>query len=161
MNTRKFLRIVSMSMALAASALLSMGAAQAMEDSNLMVSRTNATAGLTNYTASIDLGTTNPAALWHQAYVRVAVPAMTYNTNTAATFQLTLQDSLDNSTFTATTPQIQCQFTGVTNAAGSGATNYYVPLPPRVARYIRFQQITPANSGNNTTSSNVYSLVVP
>lgn len=134
--------------------------ALAADDSNLSVSQTNAVVDATNYTASIDLGTTSTSQIYRTAYLRGAIPALTLNTNAAKTLLFTVQHSANNSTWSQTSPLIQAQLAGVTST-GSTATNFLVPIPPTVNRYIRIQQITPTLAGDSSNKTNVWSLVVP
>ena len=133
--------------------------ASGMQDAGLRVSAALPAANATNDTASIDLGFTNPVVVWKHAFLLVSLPACTNATNTSVNYSFTLQDSADNSSFTATTPLIQGQLPGV--GGGTAATNYWIPLPPTVRRYIRIEQGVPANGGANTTVTNVCAIVIP
>lgn len=157
MNYSKFSGALALCAVLTLAALSS---APAMEDTAFKCTQTNASLGVTNYTSSFDLGVASPSSVWRQAYVKVAVPAGAKMTNDAETFYYTPQHSTDNSTFVFTTPLIQCKLVGVAST-GTAATNYYVPIPKTVFRYIRFQHSSPTNSGANETVTNSYSLVIP
>lgn len=139
-----------------------------MTDASLTTTKALPGENATNYTDAFDLGFTNPVVLWKHAFVLVSQPAATTATGTTATITYTLQDSADNSSFLATTPLIQGRITetatnlygGLTNT-GTAATNFYLPLPPTVRRYIRVQQGVPAVGGTNTTTTNTISVIVP
>jgi hypothetical protein len=132
----------------------------AMDDSTLKVSQTNATVDATNYTAAIDLGTSAPATVWKQAYLRAEIPALAKCTNSAVTRLFNLQTSTNNSTWVVPSPAVQGQIVGAT-AATNTATTIKLPIPPDVKRYIRIQQINPAAGGDDSTVTNVFWLTVP
>lgn len=134
--------------------------ARAADDSNLQVTKAYPSAGATNTTSAIDLGTDEPGQIWRMAYVRADIPATANATNSATTFLFTLQDSADNVTFANTTPLVQLQITGASSVTNT-AQSVKLPIPPGVQRYIRVQQIAPTASGANTGVTNTFTLAVP
>lgn len=134
--------------------------AVAADDTNFKVSITNAAAGVTNATSSIDLGTATPSAVYSYAYMRAAIPAMPNCTNAATTMLYTLQTSTNNSTWVYTDPIVQVRVVGVAST-GTAATTQKMPIPPDVKRYLRVEGVSPAASGANTGVTNVFTLVVP
>jgi len=145
---------------LAALGLLPAFSSFGSDDSNLKVSQTNAVAGATNYTAALDLGNAETSTLWETAFIRATIPLLPNATNAATTLTFILQTSTNNSTWTVTSPLIQGQIVGA-SAATNTATVIKFPIPPDVNRYLRIQQVAPADSGNSSTKTNVYQLVVP
>jgi hypothetical protein len=138
----------------------------AADDSNLRVTVTNApvvsaTLPVTNYSGTIDLGTTTPNLMGTYAYVRAEYPALGVTNNTLTTpLRYTLLTSTNNSTWRKTSPLIEAQL-DMTTLSTNTATNILIPLPRDLNRYIRFEQISPAATGSTITKTNVYQLVVP
>jgi len=147
--------------ALAIACVLPSTPARAADDATFRQTLTNAPAAGTNYSAVIDLGTASTSQMWRLGYVKLSVPALPNAVTTATNMSFTLQTSSDNSTWANTVPLIQANLAGVAST-GTGATNFYLPLPPvMVKRYIRIAQGAPSTVGDNTAKTNTIQLVVP
>jgi hypothetical protein len=135
--------------------------ALAADDAKLTVTQTNAAVASTNYTAAIDLGADENPDMWRRMYLKGEIPALAKATNSATTYTYTLQTSADGSTGWAnTSPMIQAQIAGASSATNT-ATEFLVPVPPNVSRYIRVAQAVPAAAGDNTSVTNTWSLTAP
>ena len=135
-------------------------AASAADDNSFKRSPTNAPVASTNYTTAFDTGNANTSEIWRSAYLRGAIPALPNCTNTAVTRTFTLESSTNNSTWEETSPLIQARLVGIAST-GTGATNYYLPIPPAVNRYLRVRQGVPAAGGDDSALTNTWQLVVP
>lgn len=138
---------------------------RAADDSNLRVTITNAplfsaTLPVTNYSGTIDLGTTTPNLMGTYSYIRAEYPALGVTNNAAGVARYTLLTSTNNSTWRKTSPTIEAWLDFSTLSTNT-ATNILFPLPRDLNRYIRFEQISPAATGSTITKTNVYQIVVP
>ena len=95
---------------------------------------------------SIDLGNVNPALAGTHGDLVLSVPATTTATGQTQTF--TVQDSADNSTFSAVASLATLVLTGVSNA--TAATDRRWRLPDSIRRYVRVSVTSSATAGSQT-----------
>lgn len=134
-----------------------------MKDALLNLVKALPNAAANNNTASLDLTVSTSAGTgrpneWRKGFIQVDVPALSDHTNTSVNNLITLQDSADNGNWSNTSPLIQIAVPGVAST-GSVAASIKVPLPPGVRRYIRFNQVVPANGGIGNNANVNYDLV--
>lgn len=134
-----------------------MAVTRSLKDATLIKTKVMPAAAATNYTDSIDLGTTYPGATVEEHELEMAIGAMANNTDSSKTILFTLQDSADDSTFLDVSPLNQLQVDGVA-VTGSVAVTKKIRLPSNVRRYIRVSQVVPSGAGDNTAVTQTYSL---
>lgn len=96
---------------------------------------------------------------FRRVYYEIDVPALSDHTNNSVNVLFTLQSSTDGVNFANTNPLIQCSIPGVAST-GTAATVFRVPLPPRIAPWVRFNQLVPINGPSGNAVVN-YDLIVP
>lgn len=132
-----------------------------MKDSKFNLQQALPNAAANNNTGVWDLGIEpGNSNKYRLAQISVDVPALSDHTNTSVTNTLTLQTSSDNSNWANAIPLVQIGIVGV-GTTGSAASNVQVPLPPKVSRYVRFNQNVPTNGGTGTNAVVNYDLVIP
>lgn len=124
----------------------------------LSVAKALPAAAANNDSASIDLGNTTPGVVADVIEVEIAVPALP-DLVEAKTVTCTLQDSANDSSFTAITGLSTLVVTGGTGNGASAATRV-VRLPSSVRRYIRVNTAVLTAGGDNTAKSVTLSLLV-
>lgn len=128
-----------------------------IRDTNLKVTKALPAAAATNYSDAIDLLDSAPGLKMRNAQIEVALPA-TPSLVDAKTVTLTLQDSADNSTFTAIPSLSTIVATGASSAGAAAVTRKY-KLPEDVRRYIRLKQDVLTAGGDNTAISTSLSVI--
>ncbi len=129
-----------------------------LKDANLHVEKYLPAAAATNYSDSIDLGSTSPGQSVESNEFRVTVPALANHTDNTKTILITLQDSANDSSFADVAPLHQVQEVGVATT-GSAAATYRLRLPSTIRRYVRFSQVVPSGAGDNTAGLVEYDLL--
>lgn len=114
-------------------------------------------AAANNDSDSIDIGATNVGAIGDSIEVEIALPALA-NLVEAKTVTCTLQDSADNTSFTAITGLSTFVVTGGTGGGAAAATRR-VRLPSATRRYIRVNTAVLTAGGDNTASSVTLSVL--
>lgn len=126
-------------------------------DALLTITTALPTQGNTVNSASIDLGIANPAIAGTNCDLVINAPDGAALT-TGQTLTLTIQDSADNSSFTAVAGFSGYIVTGVSNLVPVGSSRT-VRLPPIVRRYIRVVCAASATAGTSASNSFVFSLL--
>lgn len=117
-------------------------------------------AGATANSASIDLGSPNPGPLGELGLeLEVNIPATPALADTK-TLTVTVQDSADNTNFSAV-PLLGVQTLTGASGAGAGAANYRFPLPKTIRRFVRASFTIAAAGGNSTGVSARTALITP
>ncbi|MEN6628163.1 MAG: Bbp16 family capsid cement protein [Sulfuricella sp.] len=124
----------------------------------LTVAKALPAAAANNDSASIDLGNTTPGVVADAIEVEIALPALP-DLVEAKTVTCTLQDSANDSSFTAITGLSTFVVTGGTGNGAPAATRV-VRLPSSVRRYIRVNTAVLTAGGDNTAKSVTLSLLV-
>jgi uncharacterized membrane protein len=117
-------------------------------DGNLSKSKALPAAAATAYTDSIDLSVAGNLAAVEGAEVRVTVPATPSLADNKA-ITLTVQDSADDSSFTAVSELAAQTITGVATSQGGEASEFRFKLPSSVRRYIRCAAAVESGGGSN------------
>ena len=115
-------------------------------DANWIKTRTLPATATTLYSASLDLGdalSKVPYATTETVNVHVLAPAITHGIMGSETITYTIQDSVDDSSFTSTT--LAKAYTG--SGAGAAAATITFKLQPEGRRYIR---LAVTSSGSTT-----------
>lgn len=116
------------------------------QDALLTVSRALPAQNTNANSSSIDLGVALPEHVGEQSELVIAVPATTCATGQTITF--TINDSADNSSFTAIPQLATLVLTGASNA--TAATTRRFRLPSTVRRYVRVNIAMSATTGDLT-----------
>lgn len=126
-----------------------------MKDANLIQTKAIPAAGASNNATAFDFD----HAITEEfdiITIQVDIPALPALADTK-TLTLTLQDSADNSSFTAVDPAISTTVTGA-GGVGSAAKQLRLRLPKGVRRYVRFSQAVASAGGDSTALSVTYSV---
>lgn len=107
--------------------------------------------------ASIDLGGAEIAAL-EVIEIQVDLPALD-DLADGQTVTLTVEDSADDSTFTAIAGLSTLVATGIATGAGSDAFTRKYKLPSSTRRYIMVSATTSATTGDNTAVSYTWKIL--
>jgi hypothetical protein len=127
------------------------------KDKNSLVTKALPAAAATNYSDSIDLGSTTPGPLVDQLDLLLNLPA-TPSLVDAKTVTLAFQDSADNSSFAAI-PELATVVATGAGGVGAAAIERRVKLPPSVRRYVRISQAVLTAGGDNTAISTTLAVV--
>lgn len=118
------------------------------KDSLLTVTRSMPAAAASNASTGIDLGYVAPADAGVVADLVITVPALPALVEDK-TITITVQDSADNSSFTAVSGLSTLVITGGTGN-GAAATSRRIRLPSSVRRYVGVGVATLTAGGDNT-----------
>lgn len=119
-----------------------------LKDANLTTTKALPAAAANNDATAIDLGSVTLGAAAEAVEVLISVPALPALVD-AKTVTITLQDSADNSSFTAITGLSTLVITGA-GGVGASATTRRVKLPSTCRRYLRFNSAVLTAGGDNT-----------
>jgi hypothetical protein len=120
-----------------------------MTDQNLTVKTAGPTSAGTANSTALDFGSPDGVGnLAGKVRFKLEVPAIVGLSDTKTQI-FTLQDSADNSTFTAVAAYPAVTFTGA-GGAGAAAADAYFEWTPSLRRYLRVQVVTAATPGTIT-----------
>ncbi len=123
-------------------------------DINFEVTRSLPAQNSNNNSTSIDLDDASPELIGEGSELVIAVPATTCATG--QTITVTIQDSADNSSFTAVPSLATLVLTGASNA--TAATSRPYRLPSTIRRYVRINVACSATTGDLTAISATMTL---
>lgn len=121
------------------------------KDALLTVTRSMPAAAAANNSTGIDLGYVSPSDAGVVGDLVITVPALPSLAN-ATTITITVQDSADNSSFTALAGISTFVFTGA-GGVGAAANSRRIRLPSNVRRYVGVNVATLTGGGDNTAVS--------
>jgi hypothetical protein len=128
-----------------------------IQDFDLTVTTALPAAAANADSASIDLEATGPAAL-ESVELEIILPA-TPSLTEDDTITLTIQDSADDSTFSAIEELATLVVTGAAAAAGGPAATRKYRLPSSTRRYINVNAAVLTGGGDNTAVSYTWRLL--